>query len=252
MRPYKLSERVDEKLKAKGKRITLPPIEETKQSRTDYLKILRSLLREIARLGRGARSAFDFQVLGQTASALAEAAQPLVSKILRLEAERHTETFMATAKKTLGVDLSDVVLKEDLAGYLEDMGLRNAGLIKNLSADAVTRVQQTISTATINGTPIRKVQAQLAEQLRISDRRAQLIASDQMAKLNADLNRKRHEQAGITQYQWLTSRDERVRERHKSLEGKVYKYGQPTGAEGGLPPGQPIRCRCIAKAIVEF
>jgi uncharacterized protein with gpF-like domain len=39
---------------------------------------------------------------------------------------------------------------------------------------------------------------------------------------------------------------------HRSLDGKVYEYGKPTGAEQGLPPGQPINCRCVARGIVEF
>mgnify|MGYP000156213867 CR=1 FL=1 len=73
-----------------------------------------------------------------------------------------------------------------------------------------------------------------------------------VGKFNADLNRIRHEQAGVTEYEWMTSRDERVRARHRKLHGTVYTYGKPTGAESGLPPGQPIRCRCVARAVVRF
>ena len=56
----------------------------------------------------------------------------------------------------------------------------------------------------------------------------------------------------MTSYTWMTSRDERVRPRHKELDGKEYEYGKPTGAEDGLPPGQPIMCRCVARGIVEI
>ena len=59
-------------------------------------------------------------------------------------------------------------------------------------------------------------------------------------------------QAGIEKYTWRTSQDELVRPRHARLEGNVYRYGEPTGAEDGLPPGQPIQCRCVAQAIVSF
>ncbi|MCO6407356.1 phage head morphogenesis protein [Hoeflea alexandrii] len=210
------------------------------------------MLRELGQMGRKARESFDFERLAQTAAMLVLTAESTVNRILDLEAQRHTTAFMQTAKRALGVDLADVVLKEDLAEYLRLAGMRNAGLIKGLSTDAVKRIQETVSTALINGTPARELQARISEQLRISDRRAQLIAQDQLAKLNSDLNRIRHEQAGITEYRWATSKDERVRERHRALEGKVYKYGQPTGAEGGLQPGQPIRCRCVAIAIVQF
>lgn len=142
--------------------------------------------------------------------------------------------------------------QEDLTDYLRIAATRNAGLIKGLSADAVKRVQETVTTALINGTPVRQLQGQLTEQLRISDRRAQLIAQDQMAKLNSDLNRIRHEQAGISEYIWTTAHDERVRPLHRSLDGKKYRYGESTGAEGGAAPGQPVRCRCVAVAVVQF
>jgi SPP1 gp7 family putative phage head morphogenesis protein len=86
----------------------------------------------------------------------------------------------------------------------------------------------------------------------MSDNRAKLIARDQTAKLNSDLNRFRQDQAGVDKYVWRTSQDERVRARHRGLEGKVYEWGEPTGAEDGLPPGQPIQCRCVAQGVVEF
>lgn len=244
--------RLARRRRAKGQAIDLPKIEETAKARVQYLRVLRRMLREVGRRSRRARDQFDFEQLAALAVHLSITAEAMVSRILWLESQRHTETFKATVKRALGIDLAQVVRQEDLTEYLRTASLRNAGLIKNLGDDAVRRVQQTVTTALINGRPVKQLQAELTEQLRISDRRAQLIAQDQMAKLNSDLNRIRHQQAGITQYRWLTSRDERVRARHRDLEGKVYKYGEPTGAEGGLPPGQPIRCRCVAVGIVEF
>lgn len=249
MRKYRLNRLVK---RPNGTSVMLPPIEESVGSREAYLKALRKMLRGIAKAGRTARTAFDFESLAALAVRLGLVAESTVSRILYLESQRHTETFMATAKRALGVDLRAVVRQEDLGDYLRQAGLRNAGLIKGLSQNAVERVQQTVSTALINGTPAKELSKQLTEQFGIADRRAQLIAQDQMAKLNSDMNRIRHEQAGVTQYKWLTSRDERVRARHRALEGKIYTYGEPTGAEGGLPPGQPIRCRCVAQAQVQF
>lgn len=249
MRSYRLTERYRAE---KGSRLTLPGIEETLKNKTAYLKLLRRMLREISKMGRTARTQFEFELLNQLASRLGMMAEGSVNRILRLEAQRHTELFKQTVLRVTGVSLADVVLQEDLEDYLKAAAMRNAGLIKGLGSDAVKRVQEAVSSAMISGMPARQLQAKLTEQFRISDRRAQLIAQDQMSKLNADLNRIRHEQAGITEYIWSTSRDERVRERHRALEGKIYKYGQPTGAEEGLPPGQPIRCRCVARAIVQF
>ena len=184
--------------------------------------------------------------------AMVRAVTGQVKLLLELEGQRHTKSWMASARKTFGVNLASVVKVEDLEAYLAAAALRNAGLIQGLSDDLIKRVQQETTTALIAGESASKLKQRIKKQLGISDSRARLIARDQTSKLTSDLNRIRHEQAGIEEYIWRTSQDERVRQRHKGLEGKRYRYGQRTGAEEGLPPGQPIQCRCVAQAIVEF
>lgn len=254
----------------KGSTAQLPKIAGTLAAEREYLKALRTILREMARETRegivplavaeiAANRAMVrdiepswFDRLLAMSTRLVASAEGMVNRILGLESQRHTERFMETAKQALGVDLTAVVRQEDLADYLRAAATRNAALIKGLSDDTVKRVQETVTKAVINGRSAADLRSELTRQFRIEDSRARLIARDQIAKLNSDLNRIRHQQAGVTEYTWRTSADERVRERHRRLEGKVYRYGEPTGAEQGLPPGQPIRCRCIAQAIVTF
>ena len=255
----------------KGAAVELPPITESLGATQSFLKAEREMLRgmsafvretilpeaerEIARgrskltqdMGRD-----TFITLEAVAKSLAGAAAGLVQRILSLEGERHTAQFKAAAKRALGVDLSAVVRDEDLDDYLRNAGTRAASLITGLADDVAKRIANSVTTAIINGNPVKDLRKTLVEDFRIGDRRAQLIARDQIAKVNSDLNKQRHLQAGVTEYTWLTSHDERVRERHRGLDGKVYTYGKPTGAEGGLEPGQPIRCRCVARGIVTF
>jgi SPP1 gp7 family putative phage head morphogenesis protein len=193
-----------------------------------------------------------FEQLAELAIRLSIVAEQTVARILGLEARRHTTNFMASAKRALGVDLSAVVRQEDLADALRDAAVKNARLIKGLADDVTRQVSVTVMNAVINGTPAPELRKQLTKGFGLSDRRAKLIARNEIASFNSDMNRIRHEQAGVTEYRWLTSHDERVRPLHRSLDGKVYEYGKPTGAEEGLPPGKPIACRCIAQAIVEF
>lgn len=252
----------------KGATALLPPIEDSAGARADYLKALRALLRAanayvretmLPEIEREIAATLTMDIGGDMfarfagiVANLAYAAEQMVDRILGLEAKRHTAKFKAQAKKALGIDLTAVVREEDLAGYLENAATRNVGLIRGLSADLVKRIQERVTTALIQGETAKALRKTLTEEFGIADRRAQLIAQDQIAKLNSDMNRIRHEQAGVTSYKWLTSRDERVRPRHRELEGKIYKYGEPTGAEGGLQPGQPIRCRCVARGLVTF
>ena len=79
---------------------------------------------------------------------------------------------------------------------------------------------------------------------------ARLIAEDQINKLNARINMERQLDVGIESFRWRTKGDSRVRQRHRELEGSVWtwKSGGPPGV--GLP-GEPVRCRCTAEAVVE-
>ncbi len=248
----------------------LPQMHGSAGAEADYLAALRVILRglnkavaldivpvaqrEIEAARRITRDVDEglFEQLAMLGRALAATATQTVVRILTLESSRHTQKFLATAKRALGIDLALVVRQEDLAGYLENAALRSASLIKGLTDDTIRRVSQTVINSVLNGIPAKDLKRKLGEDFGFADSRAKLIARDQTAKVNSDLNRIRHTQAGITHYVWRTSHDERVRPRHKQLDGITYEYGKETGAEQGLPPGQPIQCRCIAQAIVEF
>lgn len=238
--------------RARGTEVVLPGIEESAGGKAAYLKALRKMLRELAGFARGAQSEYDLRELARIAVGLTGIANSTVRRILDLEAVRHTETFKATAKRALGIDLRALVTQEDLVEFLRLAAARNASLIKSLSDDTVKRVEQAVLDNLIAGNSRETLRKKLVDDFGIADNRAKLISQNEMSSLNADLNRYRHEQAGITEYDWSTSRDERVRPRHRALEGKRYRYGQPTGAEGGVGPGKAVRCRCIAKAVVQF
>ena len=238
--------------RGKGTQLTLPGIEESPGGRAAYLKALKAMTRELARAAVKAKDRLDLDNLARLALYLVGKTQTMVNRILSLEAERHTATFISSARRALGIDLSAVVKQEDLAGFLQIAADRNAKLIKGLSDEMVKRTEVAVLDNLIAGNSLETLRKTLVERLGFSESRAKLIAQDQMAKLNSEMNEYRHKQAGISEYMWTTSKDDRVRKRHKALDGNVYRYGERTGAEDGLPPGRPIRCRCIARAVVQF
>lgn len=259
--------------RAPGSRVILPPLVDRIGTRQDYYVILRKLLAALRNevitsiipvyqyeqaqrkaLRRSMRDADEstFSRLRQLAAELDRQMINMVERVLNLEAQRHTDTFLGTARAALGVDLTSVVTQEDLRDYLAQAAARNASLIKSLSAETVKRVEQAVLQAGIRGDGVQALKSVLTGEFGVMNRRAQLIARDQTAKLNSDLNRIRQQQAGIDNYTWSTVHDERVRPLHAAIDGKEYEWGKPTGAEDGLPPGQPIQCRCVARGIVEF
>lgn len=258
----------------KGTTVNLPPQPPRLAPELRYIAALRVVLAETAQETRTsvipayeadrqverAQRAFTgdaakaewFASLRALMNRLTNTASQTVANILDLEAKQHTKGFMAAARKALGIDLAAVVRDEDLEDYLRAAVDRNVSLITNFGDDLLKRIEQTVYDNSIAGNTVATLRSKLKEQFGISDRRAQLIARDQVGKFTGDLNRIRQTQAGVTSYTWLTSHDERVRERHRKIDGKEYKWGEPTGAEDGLPPGQPIRCRCVARGVVTF
>ncbi len=196
--------------------------------------------------------ASTMEAVGRLTNATARLVNDQYREVAILQAKQHTKDWMGRAKRAFGVDLGAVVKDEDLAAYLELHAQRNAALIKNLAEDVTKRISQETLDSVIKGRGVKDLTQRLRDQLNITKSRAQLIARDQTSKLTSDLNKKRQTDAGVESYIWRTSMDERVRPRHRALEGNTYGWDEPTGAEEGLPPGQPIRCRCIAQGIVKF
>lgn len=254
-----------------GTTALMPVIEQSAGAERSYLAQLRRIEHEVARgireiiipayerrkaqLQDGLTLDADeasMDALRLLVGAMVRAATAQVTQLLKLEGMRHTKAWMSAARRAFGIDLASVVSEEDLTDFLEVAALRNASLIRGLADDILKRVAQETTTALLAGESVKDLQARLRKQLEVSDSRARLIARDQTSKLTSDLNRKRHEEAGVDSYIWRTSQDERVRPRHSRLEGTKYRYGESTGAEEGLPPGQPIQCRCTAQGVVEF
>jgi len=93
-----------------------------------------------------------------------------------------------------------------------------------------------------------ELKASLLERGSVSESRAELIARDQTLKLNGAITKANQQAAGVDKYVWSTSRDERVRDTHAELDGKVFSWAAPPKPGH---PGQDYQCRCIAVPLLE-
>jgi SPP1 gp7 family putative phage head morphogenesis protein len=63
----------------------------------------------------------------------------------------------------------------------------------------------------------------------------------------------RQTQAGISEYEWSTSGDERVRSSHDELDGTRQSWDDPpvTNDDGDTNhPGEDYQCRCVAIPVL--
>jgi hypothetical protein len=137
----------------------------------------------------------------------------------------------------------------------------NYKLISKLCDDYINQINIAAEKAVTSGWSI----SQLAQQISKIDHsilagRANLIARDQIGKLNGQVTQARMKAAGLEMYIWSTSGDERVRSSHAIMDeglcrwdnasvysddgGKTWKP-RPAGAVQ-VHPGEDIQCRCTA------
>lgn len=182
---------------------------------------------------------------------LVKSAYDAVERVLRLERRRNTKQFVTAVKSALGIDLASVITESGLDEQFDAILKRNADLITKLADTTREKVRLAVEEAVISGMPVKDLKDRLEHDFGVLQSRAKLIARDQVAKANSDLNQLRQQQVGVEEYEWSSSRDERVRPLHKELNGRTFRWDQP-GPDGGLHPGQPIQCRCVAIAVINL
>lgn len=82
--------------------------------------------------------------------------------------------------------------------------------------------------------------------------RANLIARDQVSKLNGTLNRLRQTDVGIKEYEWNGVMDSRERLTHVRSEGHRYSWEEGNPSLGGANPSDEPNCRCWGSPVIDL
>lgn len=168
-------------------------------------------------------------------------------------AQRELDRFF---KLTVGVDATTVIgmrAKNAAVRIAEDEAAKGfisegTALIKSIESRQIDDVEKILFRAFRTQQSTTDIAKELQRKVDIEENRAKLIARDQTAKFNGKVNEDRQRAAGIDEYIWSTSLDERVRDEHAEREGEVFSWDDPP-FDG--PPGVPINCRCVAKPKVD-
>ena len=167
------------------------------------------------------------------------------------------ENWKRIIESTLGVQLEDDYYTGELFQQLVRQRVaENAALIKSVPGEAIQKIQNEIINGYQAGRPASKIAKAVNLAYVAEKSRARFIARDQVAKLNSQINRAQQEDAGVKEYIWSTSGDSRVREGHRALDGKRFKWSSPpiVDAKTGrrCHPGEDYQCRCVALAVFDY
>lgn len=184
------------------------------------------------------------------------------SPFAQKQAEQIAADFVRTAaddnlrrQKSFGIDLYGG--DRQLQDYLQAAAFQNAQLIKSIPAQYLEQVQNIVMGNMRQGMRPSYIEQQLVKQFGVTTRRAKLIAADQTAKIQGEMNKIRQVNSGIEFFTWVTSQDERVRHSHVEVAKRDVGFGPGVFRWDDLPivdgvptfPGQPINCRCVARPV---
>lgn len=167
----------------------------------------------------------------------------------------------AIAKSVLGAPLRDLPFRQiqqddEADGMLRELWVDdNLDLIRSVDEQTIQRIKNMLREKVMGNVARRELIQDLTAEIEriagLEKNRAALIARDQVGKLNGQLTHYRQTNAGIEEYEWRSSHDQRVRPTHRLFDGHVYSWrGNPQAPEG--PPGWPIRCRCVALPVIDL
>ena len=189
----------------------------------------------------------------------------LIAKTATMTKNSSIKEWKRVIHNTLGVDLMD----DYYSGGLYDESLRkwideNVLKIKSIPTDTLDTMREVIREGYLNGRTIRDITAAIQHEYGVSKNKATALARDQISTLNAQITRMQQTDAGCTKYTWSDSRDSRVRDCHKSLNGQIFSWDDPpemwymSKTKGKVytgrrcHPGEDYACRCVAIPVFEF
>lgn len=153
--------------------------------------------------------------------------------------------FDKQIRATLGVDL--LMADQSVPAILDGFVSEQVEFMRDLGDKLVRDIRGSATRAIRQGTRASDVAKEIQKRHGIARNRARLIARDQIATLNGEVNRARQRELGIDKFVWRTVGDERVRDDHEVRDGEIYSWSNPPNGE---IPGQPINCRCTAEPVI--
>ena len=218
---------------------------EKEDGRTDEEFSLRSIRRRMLEIERLLGRLLDRRslrlLIGRTGERVNQWTKREVSRVLEIDLVKSDPQVSRYLK----------VWREHNVGLIET-GIMGHESAKRLRPSLLADISNTIEVAHRKGTRVEVLARRIAERFGVSNSRAELIARDQVLKLNGQITSQRQQSAGVTHYRWSTSQDERVRDTHRELDTLIFPWASPPEVAPGRHehPGGDFQCRCVAIPVM--
>lgn len=179
-----------------------------------------------------------------------------ITNIANVRRKLTVREWKRVCKRTLGVNILSSYYEAGIYRKIVDNWIdQNVNLIESIPFEEFDKMRQMVFDSWYDSITPKELTEKIQQQWGVTKSRAELIALDQTLKLNGEITKQQHEDAGVTEYIWYTTGDSRVRDDHRKLHGTRQKWSSPpvvdarTGRRGH--PGDDYRCRCVAIPVFD-
>jgi len=132
------------------------------------------------------------------------------------------------------------------SGLLDSFVVDHTKLINSVRREHLEKINMAIKRGIREGRLQKELAKDIGQITDMSNRRALLIARNAPLQYSGALTKHHQMSAGIRSYIWQSSRDERVRDSHRKLDGELFSWEEP-----GPHPRSEVNCRCDAIPIID-
>ncbi len=165
-----------------------------------------------------------------------------IETVIRANTQSHAE-------QVYGDLAGRIAMPPSYTDFLRIKARENVQLIKTLPERHFSSLQSSVLSAITRGTRVEDIEEMIDERFDKMHANAELIARDQVGKLNGQLTEMAQTDLGVTKYIWRTAGDDRVRSTHAHHAGETFFWNSPPADTGH--PGQDFQCRCYPEPVLE-
>lgn len=126
--------------------------------------------------------------------------------------------------------------------------------IKGWVDEAIVRLRGQIQENSMSGYRAKNMEVAIINEYDVTKNKAKFLARQETSLLVSKYREANYKEAGIPAYMWSTSQDRRVRQDHRDLNGKIFRWDSPPVVDKARGrtghPGEDFGCRCVAIPIL--
>lgn len=176
-----------------------------------------------------------------------------ISQSMVNEVAQRDEHAWNEASQEIGRALSQEVRKAPTGIAMLQLMREQVDLIQSLPLEASQRVHELVIEALSGGTRAKEIAEEVKKTGKVTRSRAMTIARTEVTRTATAMTEARAKFIGSEGYIWRTAGDNDVREIHRKLNGKFFRWDDPPVAgEGGerAHAGAIYNCRCYPEPVI--